>query len=326
MTDSPRHDLTHEIDVDAPPERVFDLIRAVDAWPQIFPPTVHVEHLARGETDELLRIWATANGAVKSWVSRRELDRAALRVRFRQEVSQHPVASMGGEWVVRPGPDGGSRVTLRHDFRAVGDDPEHVDWINRAVDHNSTAELGALRTAAELRDHRAELAFTFTDTVRVASGAREMYEFIDAADRWPELIAHVARVELTEPMPGVQRMAMDTTIADGSTHTTESIRVCRPFTTIAYKQLRTPALMSVHAGRWDFTPDAGGAVVTSTHSVVLIPEAVPRVLGAGATFQDARDFVGQALSRNSTATIRHADEYGRGRLGARVADAVPGSE
>lgn len=317
MTPSPHH-MTHEIDVDAPPERVYDLIRAVTTWPQVFPPSVHVEYLEQSGTQERIRIWATANGEVKTWTSRRELDRAGLRVRFRQEVSQHPVAAMGGEWIVRARPGGGAQVLLLHDFRAVDDSSEHLDWIRRAVDRNSAAELASLREAVEHHDERAALSLTIEDTVRVASSARDMYDFVYDAARWAERIPHVARVELTEPIAGVQRMTMDTTIADGSAHTTESIRVCLPFDTIAYKQMRPPALMSVHTGCWRFTPDGDGAVVTSTHRVVLIPAAVPRVLGPSATIADARDFVHRALSRNSTATIHRADEFIRARRGAAV--------
>ncbi|WP_425586060.1 hypothetical protein [Streptomyces thioluteus] len=38
-----------------------------------------------------------------------------------------------------------SRVRLLHDYRAVDDDPAGLEWIDRAVDRNSGAELAALR-------------------------------------------------------------------------------------------------------------------------------------------------------------------------------------
>ena len=66
------------------------------------PPTVHADYAERGETEERIRLWATANGEVKNWTSRRRLDPAALRVEFRQEVSSPPVAAMGGTWIVEP--------------------------------------------------------------------------------------------------------------------------------------------------------------------------------------------------------------------------------
>ncbi|MGW6462118.1 SRPBCC family protein, partial [Streptomyces sp. NPDC055078] len=77
------HRTEHRITVEAPARTVFDLIADVDAWPGIFPPTVHVDVLERTAGHERIRIWATANDAVKTWTSRRVLDPGGLRVGFR---------------------------------------------------------------------------------------------------------------------------------------------------------------------------------------------------------------------------------------------------
>ncbi|GAA2617569.1 aromatase/cyclase [Actinomadura fulvescens] len=311
------HRTEHQITLQAAPEDVFALVADVTRWPRIFPPTVYADYAERGADEERIRLWATANGEVKSWTSRRHLDRERLSVAFRQEVSQPPVAAMGGEWLIEPVSPGRTRVRLLHDFQAVGDDPEKVAWIHRAVDRNSDAELAALRSAAENDDPG--LVHSFDDSVRVAGTAKDVYDFIYDAGRWAERLPHVARVELTEDTPNVQTLEMDTRTADGSVHTTKSVRICFPHDTIVYKQLQTPALMSAHTGRWRIEEDAGGVVVTSAHTVVIRPEAIPSVLGEDATVADARTFVRGALGRNSTATMNHAKAYAERNAAAAAA-------
>ncbi|MEU3568240.1 aromatase/cyclase [Kitasatospora sp. NPDC036755] len=300
------HYTEHSITVSASPRRVYDLIADVGRWPETFPPTVHVERVERGDTGERIRIWATANGEVKTWTSRRLLDPGRLSVRFRQEVSQPPVSAMGGEWIVEPLTDTETRVRLLHDFRAVDDGAENAAWIQRAVDHNSGAELEALRAAVEREEAGAGPVLTFEDTVAFDGDVKAAFAFVDEAHRWPERLPHVARAELTEDQPGLQVLEMDTRAPDGSTHTTRSVRICFPHDRIVYKQLRTPALMTAHTGQWLFRADGEGARITSVHTVVLDEEAVPAVLGADATLADARAFVRDALGRNSTTTMEHA--------------------
>ncbi len=303
------YETEHRITLLAPAALVFELLADVTSWPIIFPPTVHVEYLERGDTDERLRIWATANGAVKTWTSRRHLDRTRLRIAFRQEVSAPPVAAMGGAWIVEPLSEGESLVRLTHDFRPVDDDPASLEWITRAVDRNSHAELDALKTWAEQQDRHRALLLSFADVVRGDGAAEDVYDFIYRAQAWPERLPHVSRVDLREDTPGVQLLEMDTRTSDGSTHTTTSVRVCLPSREIVYKQLRTPALMTAHTGRWLIAEDADGVEITSIHTVVIKPSAIPAILGEDATVDDARAMVRTALGQNSTTTMQHAKEY-----------------
>ncbi|MFE9119657.1 SRPBCC family protein [Streptomyces sp. NPDC007172] len=302
------HTTEHTITVAAAPESVFALVERAQDWPHVFPPSLHVECLERSGDEERLRIWATANGEVKTWTSRRTLDREGLRIRFRQEISQDPVAAMGGEWIVEALPDGGSRVRLLHDFRAVGDLESNVGWILEAIERNSGAELAALEAAA-LRTGTDEAPYTFEDAVRIDAPAREVRDFLRDAELWQQRLPHVARVLLKEDMPDVQHLEMDTRAPDGSTHTTASVRICLPDGRIAYKQLRTPALMSVHTGEWSVQETPSGCVAVSRHTVVVNSEAVSRVLGPAATTAEARAFIRDALGGNSTITMRHAKEH-----------------
>lgn len=306
-------EVEHEITVLAPPEAVYQIIAEVTNWPQIFPPSVHAEYLERGAEQELIQIWATANGDVKTWTSRRVLDSKALRIEFRQEVSQPPVGAMGGVWVVEPISDGESLVRLQHDYRAVNDDPKKLDWIDMAVDRNSRAELAALKTNAELATRAPGLLLTFDDIVQIDGSAKDVYDFINEVQLWPQRLPHVARVSLREDTPGLQFLEMNTRTKDGSVHTTTSVRVAFPYTKIVYKQIQTPALMTLHTGRWLLEESSDGVTATSRHTAMINEANIAKVLGDEASIDEARLFVHTALSANSLATLEHAKEYAESR-------------
>ncbi|MET8690849.1 aromatase/cyclase [Streptomyces sp. NPDC004732] len=302
----------HEITITAPAATVYRLLADVSHWPQIFPPTIHVEREQTGEREERIRIWATANGEPKNWTSRRTLDPEGLRIGFRQEVTTAPVAAMGGTWIVEPLGADRARVRLLHDYRAIDDDPQDLQWIEEAVDTNSTSELAALKDNVE-HAHAAEsddLVFSFTDSVQVNGAAKDVFDFVNEAGHWPERLPHVATVRFEEPAPGLQSLEMDTRAKDGSVHTTKSYRVALDTRKIAYKQVTLPALMTLHTGYWTFT-DTGQdtAEASSQHTVSINTANIAKILGDQATVADARAYVHGALSANSRATLGHAKDY-----------------
>jgi aromatase len=299
----------HEIVVAAPADAVYRLVADVANWPQLFPPTLHAERVEGDGRSERIRIWATANGEAKTWTSSRALDPAGLRVDFRQDVSAAPVAAMGGAWIIEPLSSQRSRVRLLHDYRAVGDDPQKLAWIDQAVDRNSHAELAALKSGAELAGRDDGTRFSFEDGVEVAGPVKDVYDFVDQAALWPQRLPHVSRVRLDEPSPGLQVLEMDTRAKDGSTHTTKSYRVTFTPQRIVYKQVTLPALLSLHTGRWTFQERAGTVLATSQHTVVLRTENIEQVLGPGASIAQAAQYVRGALSANSSATLAHAKAY-----------------
>ncbi|AVH55986.1 MULTISPECIES: aromatase/cyclase [Streptomyces] len=307
-------EVAHEITVEAPAAEVYRLIAEVGNWPLIFPPTVHVDHVERGEREERIRIWATANGAAKGWTSHRTLDPAARRITFRQEVSSPPVASMGGTWIIEPAGENVCRVRLLHDYRAVDDDPAGLEWIDRAVDRNSRSELAALKTNVERVTASAELTLSFIDSVEIKGSAKDVYDFLNEAQSWSERLPHVVKVSLTEDSPGLQVLRMDTLTKDGSVHTTESVRVCFPHSRIVYKQTTLPALMTLHTGYWQLDESADGVTTaTSQHTVILNTENISGILGEGAGVPEARAFIRDALGNNSRATLGHAKTYAEAR-------------
>lgn len=313
MSQKGLREVEHDITIDAPADAVYRLIAEVENWPRIFPPTIYVDHVERGEREERIEIWATANGEAKNWTSRRTLDPDKSRITFRQEVSTPPVAAMGGTWIVEPLSGASSRVRLLHDYRAVDDDPEGLRWIDEAVDRNSRSELAALKSNIELAHASEESTFSFEDTVLIAGSGKDAYDFINEAGLWVERLPHVASVRFTEDTPGLQVLEMDTRAKDGSTHTTKSYRVAFPHQKIAYKQVTLPALMTLHTGLWTFTEQDGGIAATSQHTVVLNTDNIARILGAEATVADAREYVRSALSTNSRATLGHAKDYAEQR-------------
>ena len=307
----------HTITVQASAADVYELISDVTNWPQLFPPTVHAVRVDGTGTQERIRIWARANEGAKTWTSRRSLYPQTRSITFEQEIPAWPVASMGGSWGIIELGEGRCEIRLTHSYQAVDDLPEHLEWIDRAVERNSTTELAALKQNVELVTAGQERGLlSFADTVHVAGDPQDVYDFLNAADLWPERLPHVARARLTETTPGLQELEMDTRTKDGATHTTVSIRVCVPNERIVYKQITLPALMTLHTGAWDITPVAGGGVSVTSHHDVLINEAnIGAVLGPQATVADARRYVQQALSANSKATLLLAKQHAESMAG-----------
>lgn len=306
------HRAEHSCVVAAPAGIVYDLVADVTRWPVVFGPSVHVEVLERGADRERFQLWAIANGEVKNWTSQRTVDRVGLRIRFRQERSQPPVASMGGEWEFVALAEDRTKVVLRHDFAAVDDASDAVDWITRALDHNSDAELQAMRRVAEFGHPLDDLIFSFSDSVEVDGEVEDAYEFVHQAQEWPQLLPHVQEVSIEE-QDNVQDMRMLTQAADGSVHATKSVRVCFQNELIVYKQTETPALLTGHSGQWTFAKTPSGSSVTATHTVALNPAVLRDVLGEQATLADARTFARAALGGNSRITLAHTKAFAEAR-------------
>jgi aromatase len=309
---------THTVFVAAPPRAVYDLIADVTRWPYIFSPTVHVQRLYGSATDDRLRLWTVANGGVRSWTSRRTLDQNELRIRFRQENPLPPVATMAGEWVFIPLPDNATSVVLLHEFRAVGDDPTNTALITQAVDHNSTVELAALKTTAELGERRSMLVHSFADSVTIDGEPGPVYDFLHRAQDWPRRLPHVSRLTLDESVPNVQTIELDAKGTDGSVHTSRLIRVCFPYESIVYKQTELPEILTAHIGRLRVYQVAAGVRVTSQQTVMIRPDRLPQLLGPNGTVERASEVLRRTLGANSLLILQHAKQAVEGRPARRV--------
>ncbi|WP_369364425.1 aromatase/cyclase [Streptomyces sp. CG4] len=300
----------HEIKIAAPAADIYRLLAQAENWPQLFPPNIHVDHVERGQREERIRIWATAGDTVKNWTSRRTLNPEALRIAFRQEISSPPVAAMGGTWQIEDLPSGEALVRLGHDFRAT--DESSLAWLEEIVDRNSRAELESLKALAESKEATDELTCSFEDTVQVMGEAQDVYDFIYEANLWTDRLPHVVTVRLDQPAPGLQALEMETLSKDGSTHTTKSYRVGLAPHRIVYKQITLPALITLHTGRWTFTPTDDGVEASSQHTFTVNTAAITKVLGEQSTVQDAIEYVRAALSTNSMTTLTLAKAHAEG--------------
>lgn len=305
-TSSPARTLRHSRVIDAPGHELYGLIEHVTRWPAIFEPCLHVRYLERRRHDERFEIWANVGGEVKSWTSRRALDRRTLRISFRQEHNNPPVAAMSGYWQFKRLSASRTEVVLIHEF-AVQGGADELDAVSAAVDANSLKELAALARVAEQPIASNELIFSFSDVVTANASADDVYAFLERSGEWPQRLPHVNQVLLREQPGGVQDMEMETVTTDGQRHTTRSIRLCSPSTRIVYKQLVTPALLFGHSGAWNVRPGKETCRVVATHTVAIDGAKIAEVLGAGTTAAAARAHVRGLLSANSRATLAAAN-------------------
>lgn len=316
-SDQVHGDVVHATIVGASAHEVYALVADVRRWPHSFVPTVHVEVLGAHDHAERIQLWATANGRVRTWTSQRMLDPESLRVVFRQEVPAAPVLAMEGEWELVPVADGGTEVRLHHRFTVA--DQDAYDQVFRAVDTNSVAELAGLKKILEEGfGAHAELVFTFDDSIFVEGEAKDAYDFLYRADRWAAELSHVAAITVEEE-DLIQTLRMDTVALDGTTHTTESVRVCFPNRSIVYKQTVTPPVMAAHTGRWTIQPIDAGVRVRSEHTVVIRPEMVTELLGPSATLTQAKTMIQNALGANSRKTLASTKKAVESRLRALAA-------
>jgi aromatase len=299
---------THTIFVAAPPRAVFQVIADATCWPYLFAPVLHAERLVGGGSEERLRLWTVGNGAVRSWVSHRWLDWDGLRIRFRHEDPAPPVGSMAGEWIFVPLPGNATSVVLLHGFQAIGDDPDSTALIKQAVDRNSTAQLAAVKSTAELGDRLGTLVHSFSDSVHIAAPAGSVYDYLHRAQDWPRWLPHVSRVVLDEAVPNVQTVEMDVGDPEGLTQTTRLLRACFPPQSIVYKQTEPPEPVWAHVGRWHLHPAADGVRVTAHNTVMIRPDRAAEMLGHFGSVERTGELVRRALSRNCLAILAGAKD------------------
>ena len=162
----------HSVLLTIDPRAAYATLADVSRWPFTFGPTVHVAREDAGPGRELLDVWAMAHGEVRHWTSRRELDEADLTIRFRQEASPAPLASMGGRWTVHRLGDGMCRVVLDHDYTLLDDGPG-VDEADLA-EVDAYVEQAGLHGKVSTREDADGLAIEFKDALLFDSASAEL--------------------------------------------------------------------------------------------------------------------------------------------------------
>ncbi|MET9735948.1 aromatase/cyclase [Streptomyces sp. NPDC006458] len=302
--------VTRNVHVAAPAGVVYALMADTSKWPLYFSPNVHVERLEFDGQHERIRVWALMDGQLRSWVSARRLDQVERRIEFRQELPESSLREMlGGAMSVRSQGPRDTTLELGIDITTFDDPDADRAQARLAAERSIRTQLRELKSVAEQWTRLDELTLTFEDSMRIKGAPELVYDFLYRADAWPGLVPYVARVDLTEEAPGVQRIAMEA-VTEYGTHNTESIRICFPHAgRIICKQTVNPALLAAHTTEWSVAPDETGVTVTVRHSVVLREEDIAAVLGEGAGLADARRQVREMLGRNSLTLLTLAKEH-----------------
>jgi ribosome-associated toxin RatA of RatAB toxin-antitoxin module len=156
------------MDMAAPPELVFRLARDVERWAELLPHYVSVEARERRADGSLVArmvarrplVGALGLGLPVAWQARTWNEPDGLRLRF-----QHRGGATNGmdvTWRIEAH-DGGSRVTIEHDFR-----PRFRPWAS-VVDRFFTRPI-ATRTLATFRTLAEALAGETSDASSMTNG------------------------------------------------------------------------------------------------------------------------------------------------------------
>ncbi|MDT7847434.1 aromatase/cyclase [Streptomyces justiciae] len=305
---------TQKAHVSAPAGVVYALVADTVKWPLYYSPIMHVERQEFDGERERLRMWSLVGGELKSWTSWRRLDPVARCVEFRQEVPAPPLHSLNGTVQVRSEGPQDSDVEVTYGFSLAGDlaaDTALVERIGEGHDLAQRRALSEVAALAERWDQLDELVLSFEESVRVDGPAELVYDFLYRAADWPAVVPHITRVDLTEDVPGVQRVTVETVTEDGP-ETTEAVRICFPHAgRIVYKTTATPALLEAHTGEWSVVPDEHGATVIAQHNVLLNEQTVATLLGENTDPAEARRQVREVIGRNSRALLAQAAQHAK---------------
>lgn len=312
MSNPGTHPIQQSVLIGASAPVVYDIVADITQWAQFFGPAMHAERLEESAGGDVVRRWALGEGEqVRIWTSARQLDRAALRITVDAVDPEPPVRSVRTVWSFTPLDGDKCRVDLTHELAVDGGD-QVLAAVVAEVERTTAAELATLTDVAERREELAELVLSFEDPLFIAGRAEDAYEVLYEADKWPERVAHVARLEMTEPVPNIQFFDMDTKTPDGAPHTTRSVRVCLPHHKIVYKQIGLPKLLDAHTGHWLFTETTEGIIASARHTVTIKPSALS-LLGEGTTVRDARRYLRNVLSANSMKNLQLAKSFAEER-------------
>lgn len=301
-----RREVVHEKRVSGDADRIYRFLSDVTLWADIFPPTIYAEQIEREGDQELVHIWASANGTVRNWQSRRTLNSTNRQIRFAQARPTIPVESMAGTWEVIAEAPGQSLVKLSHAYAGVTE--EDTEFIAAAVESNSERELSAVASFFGVPD-RSLVHGRVEDTIPVSSSVSDAFKFLLEADLWSERIPHVAGATLTRFDGGGEYLRLVTRAKDSSEHQTASYRVELPGSRLVYKQVQTPGALVSHRGEWRVFAADGTTYVTSVHEFELTEESVAAALGPDVTLKEAQTRAGEALKFNSAETIKLIDAW-----------------
>ena len=293
----------HAAVVRAPADLVHGLLAATAGWPAVFPSFVHTRDLGPGPAgSRRVGMWTASDGAVHPWVALCTRHPAERRVDFRPEVLPPGLDDLVRSWLVEARTEHGSVVRLRHRYRPATTDADAVSELERQIESIATAEVGACVEAAEQRAGRPELLLVLRDRAAVRGPVGDAYAFLRDVKGWAAHVPHVAAVSVAGPDPDAGTAEVDVLGPRGVVRTRVA-RVCLAPDTVVQKQLLLPPLARLHRTVWSLRATATGTEVATEHQVLLAPEGIAAVLGAGAGVADAEAFVRQEVGGKGQALV-----------------------
>lgn len=167
MSATQQYVAAHSIVCNVPPARVYELIRRSVEWPQVFEPCQKVVLIEEGPQHEHIEITALVNGVAMTWRSQRRFQPEVFAIESRLLPPMPLVRSMTTSWRVVPVNHEQSLLLLEHDYELLDDVAGLVEgvttreqaeqFIARAIDTNSTTELGNIKAAVERQTVKGEV-------------------------------------------------------------------------------------------------------------------------------------------------------------------------
>lgn len=149
----------HSILCHASANTVYGIISNSARWPDIFEPCINVESLEKGECYEVIRVTAEVNGVEMQWVSHRVLLEEIQGINFETNPPMSLLKSMQGRWRVLSMEEGGSLLSLEHNFEVkeevkglvegVNTPDEALDFMMQAIHRNTLKEFNSIKKLAE---------------------------------------------------------------------------------------------------------------------------------------------------------------------------------
>lgn len=144
-----------KIQIHAPLEKVYFLIKDVKKWPEIFKPCQDIKILDEQKDQVKIQVTAYSGGKLLTWKSIRIYDDANHRVYFEQFEPAPPLSCMSGEWICKKNGDATEVIfTHRFDFR-IKFLKSLLAFIAKRffINTNSIQELQGLKKYAEEKQH-----------------------------------------------------------------------------------------------------------------------------------------------------------------------------
>ncbi len=145
--------------------------------------------------------------------------------------------------------------------------------------------------------------FVFRDSLEVAAPAEVAFDLLWRADAWPEILPHVLGLRMMDDKPDYQRFEMETQGAAGI-HVTESVRECTPNREVRYRQVKPPAMLVEHSGRWFLEQRSTGVKITSEHTIEIRQAAIESALGRPYSVEEAALLSRHMIGNHSVATLK----------------------